>query len=159
MHDYYRENGVREICHKVKEEKDTFEKHHAVMIIANDLLSRNLVHKGDFLIPAPQHKGRAEYTRDIAEIIAMRTGAYICDILRCEPHRPLYEQKVLDMKPELKMRICGGVPAAGRLFFVDNVIDTGLTFREADRLLGNRLIPLIYAENREKDAQIVKDAL
>ena len=41
--------------------------------------------KNDILIPAPQHTGNAEYTREIAERIASVTGAKVADILKCIP--------------------------------------------------------------------------
>jgi len=67
--------------------------------------------RNSVLVPAPQHGGRAEYTLRIAETIADRTGARILDIVRCEPHQPLYEQKLAgEANPELRLRLAGAPP-------------------------------------------------
>ena len=90
---YYHTAGVRKICHDVKQNENPILRNNAIKRIAEDLISRDIVQSGDVLIPAPQHNGNAEYTKDIARIISKKTGAVVTDILKCIPHPSLYEQK------------------------------------------------------------------
>lgn len=142
---YYGEPGVREICHAVKQREDAELKEHAVQVIAEDLISRGIVTENDILIPAPQHTGNAEYTREIAERIAYVTGARVADILKCIPHISLYEQKEMGAVPELNLYFAREIPKGNSYFFVDNVISTGTTFRTANQLFNMKLKPLVYA--------------
>lgn len=158
-HDYYSEPGIREICRTVKYEKDFTARYRAETKIARDLVGRGVVKPGDFLIPAPQHTGRADYTGEIASIIADITGAYVYDVVECEPHEPLIDMKLKGKKPHITMYLRGSIPAEGNLFFVDNVYATGYTFRTANRLFKGRLIPLVYAVDRSlTETQIMKGA-
>lgn len=147
---YYGEPGVREICHAVKQSEDAELKKHAIRVIADDLISRGIVTENDILIPAPQHTGNAEYTREIAERIASVTGARVADILKCIPHISLYEQKETGTVPELNLYISGAIPKGNSYFFVDNVISTGMTFRTANQLFRMKLKPLVYAIDETK---------
>jgi len=134
----YQQRKVREICHAVKE-RDTI----AVKEMADYFLSLEVIKSGSILIPAPQHEGIAIYTKSICEIIAEKTGCRIADVLKSEPREMLYEQKKKGKKEvwfSMKKEVAGT-----DLFFVDNVMDTGTTFREANRLLKGRLKPLVYA--------------
>lgn len=149
IHDYYGEAGIREICHAVKDSSHPLLQKKAIYYIADDFLCRDIVHKGDFLIPAPNHLGRAVYTKMIAEIVVSYTGALLCDILRCFPHKPLYFQKLDHDDIDLFLYLSRPAPEGGRLFFVDNVIDTGTTFSKANKLFHGHLYPLIFAEHRK----------
>lgn len=114
--------------------------------IADHLIRNASLDSSCYLIPAPQHSGAAEYTREIAEMVATATGAKVLDILRCRPHEPLYEQKLSGSgDAELQLHLVGDVPEYGRLFFVDNVIATGTTYNHANGLFVGRLIPLVLA--------------
>ena len=147
---YYGKPGVREICHAVKQNEDAELKEYAVKVIADDLIGRGIVTENDILIPAPQHTGNAEYTREIAERIASVTGARVADILKCIPHISLYEQKETGAVPELNLYIAGTLPKGKSYFFVDNVISTGTTFRTANQLFCMKLKPLVYAVDETK---------
>ena len=141
INSYYSTEGVREMCHAVKEEKGAAYKK-AVQVIADYLLSLGFVKPEDHLIPAPQHKGRAEYTKDIAERLAKKTSANLCDILARIPQDALYDQKQAGRAEIPKLYLIGEIPTSGRLFFVDNVISTGITFWSAEILIPE-LIPLV----------------
>lgn len=158
---YYGEPGVREICHAVKQSEDAELKKPAIRIIADDLISRGIVTENDILIPAPQHTGNAEYTREIAERIASVTGARVADILKCIPHISLYEQKETGAVPELNLYIAGGLPKGKPYFFVDNVISTGTTFRKVNQLFCMKLKPLVYAidETKHPDLGIERESV
>ena len=88
---YYREPGVRQTCHDVKQTSNTELQDQAIQTIARDLIGRNVVGPGDILIPAPQHTGNAEYTKRIAEIVSRETGAVTAGILKCIPHFSWFE--------------------------------------------------------------------
>ena len=136
----YYDRKVREICHAVKE-RDTV----AIKEVADYFLDLELIKRSSILIPAPQHEGFAIYTREIADIVANETGCRIADVLVSTPRKTLYEQKIAGSYDGLHFRIKENVDGK-ELFFLDNVIDTGATFREANALLQGRLKPLVYAQ-------------
>ncbi len=147
---YYGEEGVRKICHDVKQNDDRELRNNAIKTIAKDLISRGIVKENDILIPAPQHTGDAEYTKEIAEMIASETGAKVADILKCIPHLSLYEQKNKGAVLHVELYVAGKLPEGKSYFFVDNVISTGTTFRMANQLLDGKLKPLVYAVDETK---------
>ncbi len=138
-HSYYGSIETQDICHLVKEGSPK-----AIDVIANDLLKRGIVKPGDIIVPAPQHGGEAEYTRDIAEIIAKSSEAKVIDLLKCRPHAPLYEQKMKSITPELEMYTEGIIDTKQTIYLLDNVIATGQTYKEAERLIPD-IKPLVYA--------------
>lgn len=103
-----------------------------------DFLARQ-IKEYDIIVPAPNHDGFADYTLCISKIVSEFTGAKVVDCLRVLPHVPLYEDK----SQELEFRLCGEVPN-GRIFLLDNVIDTGKTFFAAKELIPS-IKPLMYA--------------
>lgn len=144
MNDYYKTPGIREICHAVKQRKDIHLQKSAIQTIADYMLSLGVVDSNSILVPAPQHTGKAEYTKEICSLLSNKTGAKIADVLKCNPHIPLYEQKQCG-KAELNLISDGEIPFKGNVYFVDNVISTGLTYKKACETLGYQLIPLVYA--------------
>ena len=81
---YYHTAGVRKTCHDVKQNENQMLRNEAIKKIAEDLISRCIVQPGDVLIPAPQHNGNAEYTKDIAKMVSEKVlsenarGILIC---------------------------------------------------------------------------------
>ncbi len=138
-HSYYESKGTQDICHLVKEGNPK-----AIEIIAYDLLKRDIVKPGDIIVPSPQHNGEAEYTKDIANIVSKRTDAKVMDLLKCYPHVPLYEQKRKSITLELKMYMKEIFKSRHTVYFLDNVIATGQTYKEAERLISD-IKPLVYA--------------
>lgn len=145
MKSYYNMPGVRETCHAVKQVADMQAHNDAVKTIAQALVDMNLVTDKDYLIPAPQHTGKAEYTKEIATAVSELTGATVLDVLHCKPHVPLYDQKKRGIPFDLRLYIKGNIPSTGKLFFVDNVAATWSTFKQANKLFNGKLNPLIYA--------------
>ncbi len=139
MNRYYGSAIVRELCHGVKEHDRM-----AIEEMAEYFLSLETVTEHSVIIPAPQHSGYADYTREIADIVASATGARVLDVLRCMPHEPLYEQKKQERLTVPRIYLTGQVQGSD-LYFLDNVIDTGTTFRTTNRLFNGRLKPLVYA--------------
>ena len=153
---YYHTVGVRKTCHDVKQNENQMLRNNAIKRIAEDLISRDIVQSGDILIPAPQHNGSAEYTKDIARIISKKTGAVVADILKCIPHPSLYEQKKEGGKTELSLYLDGKIPLGKNLYFIDNVISSGMTFRLANELFYFKLQPLVYAVDETKSPDLGK---
>lgn len=168
--DYYRKEGVRQTCHAVKGDYGTRQQEEAIKTIARYFIEQKIVKPGDYIIPAPQHTGRAEYTLKIAKIVANETGAIVLDILRRTPEPSLYDQKLSDKEnvggintksaPNMFLAANEGqgenIPADGRLFFLDNVYATGKTFQTAKDLIGYRLMPLIYAKDKGMTERQIK---
>ena len=135
----YSEKKVRELCHGVKERDQV-----AIREMADYFLNLDVLNPNSILVPAPQHEGYAIYTKQIAEIIAKHIGCRVADVLISKPRETLYEAKLnkgfMPLDFALKNEIVGE-----DIYFIDNVIDTGTTFRTANRLFKGKLMPLIYA--------------
>lgn len=142
MFNDYKDRHVREVCHGVKERD-----RQAIKEMADYLLNLELVNRDSILVPAPQHEGFAIYTREIADMIAGQTKCKVADVLISSPRKPLYELKKHNVEGLLEFRLKEMI-YGDEVFFLDNVIDTGTTFRAADSLLGGILKPLVYAEVR-----------
>ena len=135
----YMDRRVREICHGVKENDAA-----AIYEMADYFLNLGILNSKSVIVPAPQHTGKALYTKQIAEYISRETNAVVYDIVRCIPHEMLYEQKLKGKSPTLNMFLSAAAPS-GNMFFLDNVIASGTTFRTAATLLGRRLQPLVFS--------------
>lgn len=129
MFDYYSDYGVREICHGVKERNQD-----CILEMAAYLSKQ--VTSDSILVPVPQHTGRAEYTKEIADLISGWTGACVADVLGCKPHESGYRLKKRGEKYSPRFFLRGEKPV-GRVVLIDNVIATGATIREAERVIGN----------------------
>lgn len=156
---YYKDPGVRQICHEVKQTSDPGLQERAVRKIAQDLIGRNVVRQGDILIPAPQHTGNAEYTKRIAEIVAKATGAVTAYILKCVPHFSWFDAKTDGKSVQLGLYLSGTIPAGRHFYFIDNVISTGRTYTEANRLFKGNLCPLVYAVDETKERELLENGL
>ena len=139
----YTDKGVRELCHGVKERDQI-----AIMEMAEYFINLNIINANSILIPAPQHEGYAIYTKQIAEIIERETKAKVCDVLKCKPHETLYKQKLNGRVLIPQLYITEEIVTQDDLFFLDNVIDTGITYNTANKLFDWKLKPLIYATVR-----------
>ena len=92
------------------------------------------------LVPIPNHRGRAVYTKTLANEISRRTGIPTWDILSCRPHMPLHYAKKNDLKPEgiyLKLNLYRQVPEQFTPIVIDNVLDTGYTAGAAIKAVGH----------------------
>ncbi len=134
----YYNKKVREICHGVKEND-----YMAVREMAEFFINLGVITKNSILIPAPQHIGYAKYTKSIAEIIAKETKASIKDVLRCKPHEGMYQIKKSGRVKIPEFYITEEVKG-DNVYFLDNVIATGTTYREAKKLITN-IQPFVYA--------------
>ena len=141
--DYYSACGTRKTCHDVKSLSSTIRRE-AVLTIASAFAGSGIINEGDILIPAPQHTGRATYMKDIAELVACSTGARVCDILIRDNEPTLYG--IINRKAALHMYLQQEPPEhKGSLYFLDNVVSTGTTYRRAKSLIGDSLKLMTYA--------------
>lgn len=144
----YRAEGASDDAHNVKSDNpDLLKKKIAINRIAKHIIDQNVLTSKDYIIPAPQHTGRAEYTLDIAKIISKETGCKIADVLGCKPRDTLYNLK---KKHGAKSIEDSGLYLLTKKFpkynvwFLDNVTATGTTFNDARKLIPH-LKPLIYS--------------
>lgn len=147
---YYHSTHTRDICHDIKQTESAEARAKAITEMAAYLGEqiKNL-NSPLYLVPAPQHTGNAEYTLEIAnQMAAANPNCKVLDILKCEPHETLYEQKKNgNRQGELNFYLVDGaeIPENARLFLVDNVISSGNTFNEANKLFNGNLFPLVYS--------------
>ncbi len=144
---YYETPGTREICHALKEKKGMDGYNDAINEVTKYLNGLHIVKKGDYLVPVPQHTGKAEYTLDIAEKLAFLTEATVLDVVGRTPSETWYSVK---KKGSSYVKPCfflknDNIPTDKKLFFLDNVISTGMTYRKVSELFQKELIPLVYA--------------
>ena len=144
----YRAEGASDDAHNVKSDNpDLLKKKIAINRIAKHIIDQNVLTSKDYIVPAPQHTGRAEYTLDIAKIISKETGCKIADVLGCKPRDTLYNLK---KKHGVKSIEDSGLYLLTKKFpkynvwFLDNVTATGTTFNDARKLIPH-LKPLIYS--------------
>lgn len=148
MKKYYTDNGVREICHLVKDGNNS-----ALYRMAIDmgycLVSNHL--KDCVIIPMPSHYGYATYTLSIAKRISRMIGCEVADILRCKPHKSLYDAKLNGetiTSTELGFYLQGEYPTDKPIIIIDNVCDSGTTAFAALDVIPNANV-LVYAFNEK----------
>lgn len=98
------------------------------------------------LIPMPGHTGVATYTKDLAEQIAVLSGAKVCDIMRGAIRETFYNIKQNGGKVKkdyLGLYLTEELPD-GPIMIIDNCISTGTTAAAALDLT-KRGIVLAYA--------------
>jgi predicted amidophosphoribosyltransferase len=144
----YRTEGVSDIAHAVKSDNpDLLKKWIAINRIAKHIIDQNILTSKDYIVPAPQHTGRAEYTLEIAKIISKETGCKIADILGCKPRDTLYNLKKKNGEKSIEdsgLYLLTDKFPKYNIWFLDNVIATGKTFEDVRKLIPH-LKPLIYS--------------
>lgn len=149
----YMDPVIREFSHGIKDRDPQ-----ALKMMTHFILDNDMIRKGDLIIPAPQHEGKAIYTLQIAEMIADETGAIVIDILHSKERKTLYEQKLSGtVSAPLFIADYKNLPKNKRIFFLDNVIDTGATLRAAERAVGRRLTPLVYSYTDRAPDNLVEE--
>ena len=146
----YKHGYVSEVAHGVKENNER-----AIEEMGDFLASQ--IKEECFLVPAPQHTGKAEYTLKICEHIkeVCPYEVTILDIMGCTPRETLYaikkawqEKNGLELKGQ---KFSSGMylydamqDIDGPVYFVDNVVSTGTTLRDAKELIP-QIKPLVFA--------------
>lgn len=170
---YYNSKGTRENCHNLKElyteqtynpeEPQNTDYIKAKSEIADYFIRQNIFDENSILIPAPQHTGKAEYTKDLCNEICFHTHSKLLDCLQCKPHKTLYEQKknnekinvemsLFDLDENLEQKNVKEFPEltekyylqGKNIYFIDNVMSTGYTFNQASKIIPG-IIPAPYA--------------
>ena len=131
---------TRELCHGVKE-FDLM----AIQEMAEYFACLGILDEDSILVPAPQHTGRAEYTKEIAQMAAKVTKATVVDAIGCIPHEGVYQMKKKGKISVPEFYLTTEFRDEGKkIFFLDNVLATGTTFWEAKKLIRS-IKPLVYA--------------
>ena len=129
---------VRALAHRVKDgDKEGIDKAAAIMA---GLVRAIPEHEKAVLIPMPGRNGVALYTKTLADEIASQTGNDVADILKVNPHQPLYARKVekgINSLHPFDFTVTGKIPEGKFPILVDNVLDTGTTAMSAFRALGD----------------------
>ena len=129
---------VRALAHRVKDgDKEGIDKAAAIMA---GLVRAIPEHEKAVLIPMPGRNGVALYTKTLADEIASQTGNDVADILKGNPHQPLYARKVekgINSLHPFDFTVTGKIPEGKFPILVDNVLDTGTTAMSAFRALGD----------------------
>lgn len=162
---YYNSKGTRELCHVIKEADRNSEEYKNAIEKAASYIAEH-IHKSrhTYLVPAPNHNGKAEYTYDIARIVGLKINAPVFSILECKPHETLYEQKKKNLEPDVELflndygkSVISNFPEGRNyIYLIDNCISTGLTFNKAAELI-NGLIPAVYAIGNFAEVKYVNE--
>lgn len=162
---YYNSKGTRELCHIIKEANRNSEEYKNAIEKAASYIAEH-IHKSrhTYLVPAPNHNGKAEYTYDIARIVGLKINAPVFNILECKPHETLYEQKKKNLEPDVELflndygkSVISHFPEGRNyIYLIDNCISTGLTFNKAAELI-NGLIPAVYAIGNFAEVKYVNE--
>ena len=162
---YYNSKGTRELCHVIKEANRNSEEYKNAIEKAASYIAEH-IHKSrhTYLVPAPNHNGKAEYTYDIARIVGLKINAPVFNILECKPHETLYEQKKKNLEPDVELflndygkSVISHFPEGRNyIYLIDNCISTGLTFNKAAELI-NGLIPAVYAIGNFAEVKYVNE--
>ena len=131
--------------HSLRKLSKDVKKNDVTAIAIAALLLSKLIMPNAVLIPVPQSSGKADYTLEIANTIKIiRHDCEVFDILSGTPREKLYSIKKshssvdgMDLGLKIKDNThCKTVlQSKGNVFFIDNVINTGLTFIQARRAL------------------------
>jgi hypothetical protein len=153
----YYEPSVRKIAKELKEEKLS-----AIEEVANFLSSQ--VTENDVLIPMPSRVGVSTDTKKLAEKISEKTGAKIFDCLIGRKRESIYELKKINEDVShfrFEFEINCEIPKANNYFIVDNVIGTGVTMKNALKLVmdkvGDNVNPLVYAVDLKHISKVVDE--
>lgn len=99
------------------------------------------------LVPIPSHLGYATYTLQLANQIAEATGLEVANVLVGNERNMLYDMKQKGKalaNDYLGLRLTEDIPSDRQVYFVDNVIDTGYTARQAFNVVGRGSM-IVYA--------------
>ena len=122
----------RQLCHGVKS-GNTKAVNEAAFLLSG------ITPSNATLVPIPSHYGRTTYTLELAKQIAKLTGCMVDDCLAGPERETLYSLKYRGILTDLGMALLHN--PNGNIYLLDNVIDTGHTYRASSRLVGN--VPII----------------
>lgn len=148
---YYETDGLRELCHAVKQRNN--DALTAAAECLSDIVSLYGL-DGFHIIPIPNHSGRAEYTLEILKRLkTLRHDIEIDDILIGAEHQTMYDKKksggVLS-SDELGFRLTGNLRSRNTILF-DNVIGTGTTYFAAMDAVGIEMPLLVLGQSHETE--------
>lgn len=141
-YDYYKDKGIREICHAIK--KGEWD---AIRYAGEEMAK--YVSPNDTLVPIPSRTGEAIQTLLLAKEIAKKSGAKIANILNGKTRESLYDLKKQGVEPgEDFFGFHGNGTEDNNLVLVDNVLDTGMTVKSAADAIGAKKV-LVFARTSQ----------
>lgn len=147
---YYETDGLRELCHAVKQRNDD------AMTTAAECLSDVVsIYRldGFHIIPIPNHSGKAEYTLEILKRLKNLRDITIDDILVGSQHETMYDAKKSGnplSKDKFGFRITRDIMAQNTILF-DNVIGSGTTYFAAMEAIGIELPLLVLGQTHDTE--------
>lgn len=145
---YYETDGLRELCHAVKQRNDD------AMTTAAECLSDIVTLyrlDGFHIIPIPNHSGKAEYTLEILKRLNKLRDITIDDILVGSQHETMYNAKKAGKplsKSTLDFRMTKSITSRNTILF-DNVIGSGTTYFAAMEAIGIELPLLVLGQTHK----------
>lgn len=104
------------------------------------------------LIPMPSSSGHATYTKELAEAIQkLNPTLEVQDILKGTERDKLFELKQKGFEADknyFNFSLSGQVPKGKQVYFIDNVLSTGITYAEAKRMIPEAKI-LVHGINED----------
>jgi len=147
---YYETEGLRELCHAVKQRNDD------AMTVAAECLSDivTLYHlNGYHIVPIPNHSGKAEYTLEILKRLKKLRDITIDDILVGSQHETMYDAKKSGnplSKDKFGFRITKDLTTRNTILF-DNVIGSGTTYFAALEAIRIELPLLVLGQTHDTE--------
>ena len=122
--------GLRHLAKRLKDGKPS-------AIIRTAEIFAKILPTDSVIIPMPSHNGRATVMLEVADAVSsIRRDCRTADILSADPHCGQYAAKKTGAAtPHIVMHLDGEAPR--NAVIIDNVIDTGATYRAAQAVLPN----------------------
>lgn len=140
----------RRLAHGVKEMSDSDMERSARMLAK--ITPRNAM-----LIPIPNRCGYAKSTLELCNKVAQVVGCGVADILEGNERQSLWEYKMQGKSLaniDLGIRLKSGCAVPANAYLVDNIYDTGTTYRAAVKACGVERMLTIAVVNKN-DAEIL----
>lgn len=121
------------------------------------MLLAKITPRNAMLIPIPNRSGKAENTLDLCNRVSALVGCGVADILEGNKRESLWEYKMLGKsisQIELGFRLKEGSVVPKNAFLVDNLYDTGTTYRAAVKACGVEKMLTLAVVNKN-DAEIL----
>ena len=128
----------KELCHGVKKCNERA-LHDAARLLST------ITPQGATLVPMPSHYGHATYMLDLALMVAALTNGRVDDCLAGRERISLYQAKKQHIGTDLDMVLTH--QPDGRVFFIDNCVDTGMTYNAASMLIQAPMITIANTNN------------
>lgn len=145
--EYYSSDIIRETARDIKS-PESIKVNEAARMMASDLKKYGISDSA-ILVPIPSSDGTTSVNMRLAEAIAAITGNSVLDALSSEKRDPLYgiKKSGKDIRDvNLKIKLKEPLPEKIDCVLIDNIVSTGTTFRQSEKLIPGARI-LSYAKS------------